>query len=168
MVGGIGRVVSTLHPVRASLQPSFVVVVYCRRVSVMVDAVGGCCIKGCGWAWLVEPVEKLVELVSLPHERETILRVAASDDLHSLPHLPDVIVLDFLLYFPSVFLLCLPELDSEFPMYPLKLMSVAIFKGLLLLVQKGFHVTSYPGLFVGKAAYRSNWDHNVHIKVNIV
>lgn len=60
---------------------------------------------------------------------------AASDGLHPLPHLPHVVVLHPLFSFPSVLLLRLPELDSEFLLYLLELLCLTIFEGLLMRVQ---------------------------------
>lgn len=64
--------------------------------------------------------------------------------LNPLPYLLHVAGLHLLFYFSSVALLCIPELDSE------GLLGITIFKWLLLLVEKAFDVTCYPGLAVRK------------------
>ena len=73
-----------------------------------------------------------------------------------------------LFYLPSVVLLRLSQVDIEFPLYVLQLVSVTIPECPLLPVQDVLDITGDPGLVVGEAAYSSDGDHNVHTEVQVV
>ena len=76
--------------------------------------------------------------------------LAACNGFHAIPDLPRVIMLQLLFYLPSVILPCLSQVDLEFPLYALQLVSVTIPECPLLLVQDVLDITGDLGLVVGK------------------
>ena len=77
-------------------------------------------------------------------------------------------MLQLLFYLPSVILLRLSQVDLEFPLYALQLISVTILECPLLPVQDVLDITGDPGLVVREAAYSFDGDHNIHTEVQIV
>ena len=76
-----------------------------------------------------------------------------SDLLHSSPHIPHIVLLEFGLQLPPVGVFTGPQHIPEFMLHSLQFFPVSRPERPLLLVKKGFQVIGDPRLIVREAAY---------------
>ena len=91
-----------------------------------------------------------------------------SDGSHATPHIPHVVLLEFILQLSPIIVFSLSDFKFEYPLYSPHLITVAISERPLLLIQDGLNVLSDPRFVVGLTGYSPSWDIAVNTEVDVV